>query len=63
MNNVMRKRYSNDFRDQAVALGRTVPDVALELGIGTSILYRWTQPPSCAASARRTPSFFWKMTF
>lgn len=46
MKAVNRKRYSSDFIDQAVALvslGRTVPDVAQELGIGTSILYRWTQ--------------------
>jgi len=46
MNNVMRKRYSNDFRDQAVALvgmGKPVPEVAQELGIGTSVLYRWTE--------------------
>lgn len=47
MRTVIRKRYSNDFRDQAVGLvnlGRPVPEVAQELGIGTSVLYRWTQP-------------------
>ena len=40
-----RQRYSNDFKDRAltlVGLGRPVPEVAAELGIGTSILYRWT---------------------
>jgi transposase len=47
MRTVIRKRYSSDFRDQAVGLvnlGRPVPEVAQELGIGTSVLYRWTQP-------------------
>ena len=46
MNSVIRKRYSSDFKKQAIALvhlGKTVPEVAVELGIGTSILYRWTQ--------------------
>lgn len=46
MKTVNRKRYSNDFKDRAltlVGLGRPVPEVAQELGIGTSILYRWTQ--------------------
>jgi transposase len=44
MRTVIRKRYSNDFKAQAVEMlntGRTVPEVAEELGIGTSILYRW----------------------
>lgn len=46
MRSVIRKRYSSDFRDQAVALvrlGKSVPQVAEELGIGTSVLYRWTE--------------------
>lgn len=46
MKTVNRKRYSSDFISQAVALvslGRPVPEVAQELGIGQSILYRWTQ--------------------
>lgn len=46
MKTVKRERYSNDFKDRALALvglGRPVPEVAQELGIGTSILYRWTQ--------------------
>jgi len=45
MKTVKRERYSNDFKDRALAmvgLGRSVPEVAQELGIGTSILYRWT---------------------
>jgi transposase len=46
MTSVSRKRYSSDFRDRAmelVALGRPVPEVAQELGISTTVLYRWTQ--------------------
>jgi transposase len=46
MRTVIRKRYSSDFREQAVALvrlGKSVPQVAEELGIGTSVLYRWTE--------------------
>ena len=46
MKTVIRKRYNSDFKAQAielVSLGKTVPEVAEELGIGTSILYRWTQ--------------------
>jgi len=46
MKTVKRERYNNDFKDRAVAmvsLGRPVPDVAKELCIGQSILYRWTQ--------------------
>lgn len=41
-----RKRYNSQFIAQAmelVSLGKPVPQVAQELGIGTSILYRWTQ--------------------
>lgn len=52
MNNVMRKRYTSDFKAQAkqlVELGKPVPEVAEELGIGTSILYRWTQGSRQAA--------------
>jgi transposase len=46
MSTVNRKRYSSDFIEQAIALvrlGKSVPQVAEELGIGTSVLYRWTQ--------------------
>jgi len=74
MKTVKRQRYSNEFKDRAltlVGLGRPVPEVAQELGIGTSILYRWTlaqrqgaqDAPSCAACARRTPSSSWRTTF
>ena len=41
-----RQRYGSDFKAQAVELvklGKPVAVVAEELGIGTSILYRWTQ--------------------
>jgi transposase len=46
MSTVTRKRFSSDFKAQAVEmvrLGKGVPEVAEELGIGTGILYRWTQ--------------------
>jgi transposase len=52
MKTILRKRYSSDFKDQAVELvklGKPVPQVAEELGIGTSILYRWVQPQGGAA--------------
>jgi transposase len=45
MKETTRKRYSAEFKAQAVdlvKLGKPVPEVALELGIGTGILYRWT---------------------
>jgi transposase len=41
-----KKRYTSDFKSHAVELvrlGKGVPDVAQELGIGTGILYRWTK--------------------
>jgi transposase len=44
MKSVSRKRYTAEFMSQAVALvglGKPVSEVAEELGIGTSILYRW----------------------
>jgi transposase len=55
MRTVIRKRYSEDFKAQAVALlelGRSVPEVAEELGIGNSILYRWAR---AAAPAPQLP--------
>ena len=44
MNTVTRKRYTPEFKVQAVelvAIGKPVPEVAEELGIGTSLLYKW----------------------
>ena len=45
MENTQRKRYSAEFKAQAielVRLGKPVTEVAQELGIGSAILYRWT---------------------
>jgi transposase len=47
MRMMARKRYTTEFKAQAVELvklGKTVPAVAEELGIGTGILYRWVGP-------------------
>src|SRR4051794_17218769 len=44
MKTVIKKRYSAEFRARAielVRLGKPVAVVAEELGLGTSILYRW----------------------
>ena len=44
MTTVIRKRYTPEFKAQAVelvAIGKPVPEVAEELGIGTSLLYKW----------------------
>ena len=44
MQTVIKKRYSIEFRARAVELvrsGKPVSIVAEELGIGTSVLYRW----------------------
>lgn len=41
-----RKKYSKEFKAQAVELaqaGRPVPELAAELEIGTSILYSWVR--------------------
>ena len=46
MKAVTRKRYSAEFKTQAVnlvALGKPVPEVAQDLGIGSSILYGWVR--------------------
>ena len=46
MKETSRKRYSAEFKAQAVELvklGKPVPEVAQELGLGTGILYRWTR--------------------
>jgi len=44
MNSVTRKRYTAEFKAQAVelvGLGKPVAEVAEDLGIGSSILYGW----------------------
>ena len=52
MNTVTRKRYTSEFKSQAVelvGLGKPVPEVAEDLGIGTSILYGWVRKDSQSA--------------
>jgi len=49
MKAVTRKRYTAEFKAQAVALvglGKPVPEVAADLEIGTSILYGWLRKGS-----------------
>ncbi len=49
MKTVIRKRYTAEFKAQAVGLvglGKPVPEVAEDLGIGTSILYGWVRKNS-----------------
>ena len=49
MKSVTRKRYTAEFNAQAVglvSLGKPVPEVAEDLGIGTSILYGWVRKDS-----------------
>lgn len=44
MTTVTRKRYTPEFKAQAVelvAIGKPASEVAEELGIGTSLLYKW----------------------
>jgi transposase len=51
MRTVIRKRYTAEYRTQAVELvnlGRSVPEVAKELGIGQGMLYRWVRDDSPA---------------
>jgi transposase len=55
MKTTLRKRYSSDFKAQVIDLfnlGKTVPQLAEEFGVGTSILYRWVQPSSSSQSAQ-----------
>jgi transposase len=52
MNSVTRKRYTSEFKTQAVelvGLGKPVPEVAEDLGIGTSILYGWVRKDAQSA--------------
>ena len=60
MNTVTRKRYTAEFKAQAVelvGLGKPVPEVAEELEIGTSILYGWvrnhSQPAQLGSTGHR----------
>ena len=49
MKSVNRKRYTPEFKSQAVGLvglGKPVPEVAEELGIGSGILYAWVNFPT-----------------
>jgi len=51
-----RRRFSADFRAQAVelvGLGKPVPEVAEDLGIGTSILYRWVRAAHLGSEGHR----------
>jgi len=53
---MMRKRYSEEFKVRAVEVvvgGKPVPEAARELGIGSGILYRWV---SKVARAMETES-------
>ena len=45
----IRQQYTREFKDQIVELfklGKTVPQLFEEFGVGTSILYRWVQSPA-----------------
>jgi len=55
MKSVTRKRYTAEFKAQAVGLvglGKPVQEVAEDLGIGTSILYGWVRKGSLRCSAQ-----------
>jgi len=46
MNSVTRKRYTAEFKAQAVGLvnlGKPVPEVARDLEVGEGILYKWVR--------------------
>ena len=52
MTTVSRRRYSAEFKAQAVALvnnGKSVPEVALELEISDGVLYAWLRQESASA--------------
>ena len=51
----IRQQYTREFKDQIVELfklGKTVPQLSEEFGVGTSILYRWVQSPAEAETAQ-----------
>jgi len=52
METVTRKRYTKEFKAQAVGLvevGKPVKDVARDLGISEGVLYEWVRKGSAAA--------------
>ncbi len=52
MSEMPRKRYSPEFKAQAVelvSLGKPVPEVAKDFGFGANLLYRWVRQASPAA--------------
>ena len=52
MSAVTRKRYTAEFKAQAIGLvgvGKPVPDVARDLGISEGVLYGWVRKDSQAA--------------
>lgn len=62
MSKKSRKRYTEEFKAQAVELlrtGKPVSELAEELCISADLLYRW----KCVRSEGRTPSCAWRMTF
>ena len=57
MNQKPRKRYTTEFKAQAVELldtGKPVPQVAEELCISSALLYNWRQCAKMPSSDRRT---------
>jgi len=53
---ISRKRYTPEFKAQAVemvGIGRSVPAVAEDLEIGSSLLYRWLRKPQGAHLGRK----------
>jgi transposase-like protein len=74
MNLAARKRYTPEFKAQAVDLlstGKPVAQVAEELCISSNLLYNWRhnsqasapQRTNCAPCAAKTPSCARRMTF
>jgi transposase len=50
-------RYTDEFKREALGLlkrsGRTVPEVAAELGVAKSALYRWQREPARTPEGKR----------
>ena len=77
MNPVTRKRYTPEFKAQAVelvALGKPVPEVAQDFGLSSSLLYKWVgrnpqpgqlggPPLSCPGCDAKSPTSNSKTTF